>query len=239
MNVGLPVLTANLESALGNFKDNGVGNTIVVGANVELTGSITGDDNTIIIGDAPRGTSIKAVINGSRNRVTIGSDSRCRALQLRIGNHIHAHETLFEIGEKFSSEDDCRFLLYNSGNRLTIGNDCMFSNSIIVRCGESPHLIFDNLTGEYLDISEGVHIGHHVWVGERSYITKHCSLPDDCILAACSVATKRFTETHCAIGGNPAKVIRRNVKWIRNRASFDPDSRFLKSYKDANAPYNK
>lgn len=38
----------------------------------------------------------------------------------------------------------------------------MFSRQIVVRTGESPHLIFDADTEEYLDKSDGVFIGDHV-----------------------------------------------------------------------------
>ncbi len=222
---------------LDKVKTVGANNRVVIGANVRISGSINGDSNSITIGDAPFGSTFHVSVNGNNNKIVVGSNSRCRNLDIRVGNHVHAHETQLTIGDDFSSENDCKFILYNSGNKLDIGRDCMFSNSIVVRCGESPHLIFDNVSGDYLDVSEGVRIGDHVWVGEMSYITKRCRIPDESIVAACSVATRNFDEPHSVIGGNPAKIIRSNVKWVRNRGSFDKDSPFRKSYLEANRKY--
>ena len=112
----------------------------------------------------------------------------------------------------------------------------MFSNNIIVRCGESPHLLFDYTTKEYIDKSEGVYIGNHVWVGERVYITKKAYINDENIIAACSVVTKKFNEKHTVIAGSPAKIVKDNVQWIKNREYLIKDSKEYLSYWDN---YNK
>jgi acetyltransferase-like isoleucine patch superfamily enzyme len=217
--------------------DSGSNNTVEIGENIEVFGSINGDDNVIIIEDSHLNSHIKITLNGNRNRIHIGKKSRCKDMSIHIGTYLPAHETKLEIGDEFSSEAHCKLLLYNSGNVLRIGQDCMFANHIIVRCGESPHLIFDSETGDYLDTSEGVFIGNHVWVGEQSYITKRCTLPDNSILAACSVATRRFDDPNVVIAGNPAQVVRKGVKWLRNRVSLEPGSPEKASHDAANAPY--
>ncbi|WOR13647.1 hypothetical protein RYZ27_07665 [Hyphomonas sp. FCG-A18] len=225
------------ETTEKTFVDEGSNNHIDIGDNIELSGSIIGDNNTIIIHDSELLSCIRITLKGSGNKIQIGKKSRCKDLDIRIGSYLPAFETTLEIGDEFSAEGSCKLLLYNSGSVLKIGQDCMFSNNIIVRCGETPHLIFDSETGEYLDVSEGVFIGDHVWVGEQSYITKRCSLPDNSILAAGSVATRRFDEPNIVIGGNPAQVVRKNVKWVRNRASLVPDSPEKKSYEKVIAQY--
>lgn len=106
----------------------------------------------------------------------------------------------------------------------------MFSRDIIIRTGESPHLIFDRNTGEYLDISGNVLIGDHVWVGERAYLTKHACIPNECIVAASSVVTKKFLEEGSVIAGNPAKIVKSNVKWMRNKSFIDPNSVYHEKY---------
>ena len=88
-------------------------------------------------------------------------------------------------------------------------------------------------------MSDGVKIGNHVWIGERCYITKRVEIPDECILAAQSVATRKFTEESCVIGGNPAKIVKRDIQWIRNRGALEKDSDFERSYRAVNAPYSR
>jgi acetyltransferase-like isoleucine patch superfamily enzyme len=118
-----------------------------------------------------------------------------------------------------------------------IGANCMFSNTVTIRCGDSPHLLFDKETGEYLDISEGVFIGQHVWVGERVYITKRTSINNESVVAACAVVTKRFEEEHVVLAGNPAKVVRRNAQWIRHPSHLPTGSTVDESYRNQQAKF--
>lgn len=106
----------------------------------------------------------------------------------------------------------------------------MFSTNITVRCGESPHLLFDKVTGEFLDKSDGVVIGNHVWIGENAYITKAAILADECVVGACAVVSRQFLRTNVAVAGNPARVVRENVQWIRNCGALPDGSAFKESY---------
>ncbi len=206
-------------------------NDVQIDESVAIRGRIEGHGNVVRIGATKFPTSaIHLDIRGNNNVVVIGENSRAKKLVLRVGNHVQAHGCVAHIGDDFSSEPNCVFYLYTSGNKLEIGNDCMFSRDIVLRCGDSPHLLFDAETGEYLDTDGHVVIGNKVWVGEYSYITKKVSLPSNTIVAAKSVVTRKFTEEYCALGGNPAKVVRRGVKWVRNRGFLEPGTPEHTSY---------
>lgn len=219
------------------FADEGT--QLDVGDNVTLTGRITGRGNRIQIDGAYQPSAITLSINGDNNLVRIGKLVVARQLSISCGNHVAAHNTIVDIGERLSIERAGRFFLFTSGNRLRIGKDCMFSNDVTVRCGESPHLIFDNETAEFLDQSDGVFIGDHVWLGERSYIMKSASVGSNSIVGACSVVTRRFTEENVAIGGNPATVVRRNVKWVRNESALGQGNPFRVSFDRFHASFPK
>lgn len=213
-----------------SFQQHGQGNVVKIGAQVELLGQMVGHHNRIEIGDAAIPSKIFLRIHGNHNRLLIGRENEIKGLSISFGSHVPTHNARLEIGDEFTIEAGGRFLLYNSGNRLQIGHRCMFSNGITIRCGESPHLIFDRTTGAYLDISDGVSIGHHVWVGEGVYITKAVTIGDETVVGACSVVTKRFGETHVALAGNPARVVRQNVQWIRNAPLLEPGSAYERSF---------
>ena len=163
-------------------------NVVATGRKVNVTGHITGSGNRIHIADARNPSNIHIDIHGDGNVIHIAEIGRIRELQIAIGSNFPAHNASLEIAENFSSEENCRFLLYNTGNVCRIGKNCMFSNSITIRCGDMPHLLFDRETGEYLDRSEGVFIGDHVWVGEGVYLTKRASIADESVIGAMSVA---------------------------------------------------
>lgn len=216
---------------MGNeFIQSGSNNVVEIGNNVTVTGGINGNNNKLVIGDSINAATLKININGDYNNIYIGNCYAVKNLYISCGNHVKAHNTSLNIEDGFSIEQGGRFLLYNSGNTLRIGKNCMFSNNVTVRCGESPHLVFEEKSGEYIDISDGVLIGDHVWVGESVYLTKSAAVGSECIVGACSVVTKKFEVTNAVLAGNPAKVAKENVQWIRNRSYLEPGSKYMESY---------
>lgn len=57
-------------------------------------------------------------------------------------------------------------------------------------------------------------IGEHVWIGSHSRILKGVRIGDNSIIASNSVVTKVFEEKDVLIAGNPARIIRRGVRWF-------------------------
>lgn len=208
----------------------GATNQLRIGANIQLDGEIVGEDNHIEIGEAERESGLTLNVRGNGNRIRIGNLVQLKGLRIRIGTHVPADATRLTIGDGFSAEWNTQLLLPNSGNSLAIGRNCMFSNSITVRCGESPHLLFDLETGAYLDTASATIIGAHVWIGEGVYVTKRAIIADETVVGAGSVVTGQFYDEHVVIAGNPAKVVRKGVRWIRNPSLLAPGSPEHDSY---------
>lgn len=212
------------------FKQLGHGNHVEVGPNITLAGHVIGDHNRIVVRGSAFPSVLHLFVSGHRNRVFVDRESEIKGLGIMVGNHVPAHDTRIEIGEEFTIEAGGRFYLYNSGNVLKIGRRCMFSSQITLRGGESPHLIFDRTSGEYLDQSDGIFIGDHVWVGEGAYLTKSVSIAGESVVGARSVVTRRFEQPHVAIAGNPARVVREDLQWVRNPGELQPGSVYHAAY---------
>ena len=216
------------------FQDTGENTVIDVPNELQLSGWIKGNGNSVYITSTTKPQKLHVQIHGEGNTIKIGRKALLNGLRIEIGSaKYRSDHTTLTIGDDFSIASRGRFLLPNSGNRVEIGHRCMFSNRITIRGGEYPHLIFDRGTGHYVDISDGIFIGDHVWVGEGVYINKSVTIPDDCIVGAMSVLTKRYSESHCVIAGNPARVVKENVVWMRNTSELEPESIERKSFEAA------
>ena len=96
-----------------------------------------------------------------------------------------------------------------------VGNDCLFSTEIVIRTSDSHTIL--NETGERINHAKDVIIGNHVWVGYRVLITKGVTLPQNCVVGTGSVVTKSIDKSGTVIGGVPAKIVKENINWCRER----------------------
>lgn len=208
------------------------GNEVVIGDNLKANVIVNGKRNRVILEGAVHPSTITVNVSGDDNEVLIHRLAKAASPTIWVGNHVQAHGASVVVKAGLNIATGCEFFVYNSLNVLRIGENCLFSRDIIIRCGESPHLLFDYESGDYLDISEGVFIGDHVWVGERAYITKRATIPDESMVAACAVVTKRFEDPRVVLAGNPAKVVRSGVQWHQNYSFLPTGSKFRQSWVD-------
>ena len=127
----------------------------------------------------------------------------------------------FMIDEGISIES-CRFAMDNEINPyIKIGKDCMLSSNITFRATDG-HCIIDNDTKELLNATKPIIIGDHVWIGANATILKGAIVNDNSIIATESLVTRNFPEKNIIIGGNPAKILKKNINWSRT---------YVKNYK--------
>jgi acetyltransferase-like isoleucine patch superfamily enzyme/coenzyme F420-reducing hydrogenase beta subunit len=93
------------------------------------------------------------------------------------------------------------------GDYIKIGKNCHIAKDVIIR----------DLDGHYIEepkyrTSKPVYIGDNVWLGYRSMVLKGVTIGEGSIIAAGGVVTKDIPP-HCIAAGNPAKIIRTNIKW--------------------------
>ena len=130
---------------------------------------------------------VKLKIYGNDSDVSIGDNFSCWGLEIRC------HE------ERTS---------------VTIGNDCMFSEEILIYPTD-VHTILDQFTGEILNFGKPITIGNHVWCGRGVTFLKGSTVLNDSILASHSLVNSVFNRSNIIIGGSPAKIIKQGINWAR------------------------
>lgn len=169
-----------------------------------------GKNNFTQIGDRCRIINCNAQFYGNNNKIII--DDGCYLKNVAFwfeddNNTIHIKKHT-----KICGKTDLACI---EGSVIEIGEDCLFSSNIAFRTGDS-HSVLD-LNGVRINPSKKIVIGNHVWIGQNCFIGKGSEVPDNSIVGACAVVTKKFNKTNVAIAGNPAKIIKENIDWCSKR----------------------
>lgn len=177
------------------------------------------------------------LIVGDENRLNIGRkfgvgylpDWGMLGLRLNIGSPLDAwtapdalraaNRCTMDIGEHVMVAG-AKFYLQEDESTMKIGSDTMFSWGIDV-WNSDAHTLMDSNGVPYNYPTKCLEIGRHVWVGKDVKIGKNVKIADGCVIGWNSLVTKSFEQPDCIIAGNPAKVVKENIRW---------DSRCLNSY---------
>lgn len=171
---------------------------------------IKGSGNRVLIGDFAQLPGTTITIHGDHNVIDIGPWCYLGGTDLFIEDH-GGHITIGD-HTKFLGKTHLAVI---EGTSITIGRDCLFSSDIQLRTGDS-HSVLD-LEGRRINASRDIVIGDHVWVGAKAFFTKGARVASHCIVGACALVTKAFTEPHCTLAGSPAKIVKREVDWSIRR----------------------
>jgi len=169
----------------------GSGNTIIAGDNIFVYNAflrIRGNDNKLIIGDnVIIGQGCSIWMEGNNCSITIGKDTT-----MTCDIHINCQE---------------------NDTHIIIGNDCMFSNNIIIRTSDS-HPIYDKQTGLRINRAQSIKIGDHVWIAPNSKIMKGAIIGDGSIVGSDTTISKTYPQ-YSLIVGRPGHVVKSDIFWTR------------------------
>lgn len=200
---------------------------------------ITGENNQIIIveNEIERNLQpfekipgLNLIIRGDNNKVKLHFPFVARNLLIEIGNdnvniEIEKNCSFFEghirccysekqkiiIGENTTIYQ--AIIVLDESSSCVIGKNCLLASSINI-FGADGHAIMDKNSKEFLNAPKhAVTIGDHCWIAYDVKIQKNAAIPNNTIVGAGSIVTKEFEEEYTIIGGNPAKILKRNVIW--------------------------
>lgn len=163
-----------------------------------------GNNNTVCIEYPSQIHHSKISFNGDNNQVNFGKNAK-GVFHFQL-NHNNNHICL---GNRVEAG---HFSATLHGDKLIIGNNCMFSSDIKV--WTDGHAVIDAKTKKLLNpAGHTIQIGDHVWISQDVVLLKRTNIPSNCIVAHSSVVTKAFHEENCVYAGNPAKVVKTGINW--------------------------
>lgn len=176
------------------------------------TFDIIGSNNEIEIKESAYFKNTTFFIRGDNNIIKIG-----KGVRFNSGGSFWIEDCGCEavIGDNTTFEDS-HIAVTEPNSKIIIGKDCMFAYDIDLRTGDS-HSIIDSVTHERVNYAQNITIGNHVWVASHVSILKGVHIADNSVIATRAVVTKSFMDNNILIGGMPAKKIKENIDWNRQR----------------------
>jgi len=174
--------------------------------------------------------NLKVTFEGRNNRLVIGRDfDVSKALHFHFPSHegsiivgdrcyigsgcIRAgHSCAIQIGNEVTATRDV-FMEVVEGQSITVGEDCMLATGVILRASDG-HPIFDEGTGDRVNITRSITIAGHVWVGDRATILGGAEIGGGSVIGAAALVKGSIPEKALAVGV-PAKTIRTGIVWSR------------------------
>lgn len=170
---------------------------------------VHGKDNKIIFREANgEPLPLEISITGDGNTIDIGENVH---IDKFVSLHITANGTFFRIGSN-TTLNGVDFRMNENNSHTIIGSNCIFSWGVDVWCTDG-HSIIDPQTNALTNKGKFIEIGDRVWVGKDVKIGKNVKIASGCIVGWGSIVTKSFEEENCIIAGVPATIVKRGRTW--------------------------
>lgn len=191
---------------------SGKGNKIINRGGIQVSSriQIDGDNNKVILEKGCMLLNSLIKITGNNNEVVLKANSYVSGAELWVENN----NCELSIGESTFVGHHSHLACTEDGSKLIIGGDGMISSYVQVRTGDS-HSIVD-MEGNRINKAQPVFVGDHCWLGEGSKVLKGVTLEGDDIVSTGAIVTKSFGK-NVLLGGIPAKVLKDNVTWDKER----------------------
>lgn len=181
---------------------------VLTGCSFDLRGS----GNRIDVDPLVRLNGVRFTVRGDDHRIHLH-----RSVRVTHGGDLWLEGRACElsIGERTTIES-AALAVTETGVRISIGRDCMLSTSVQLRTGDS-HAIYDQESGRRINPARDIEIGDHVWIGDGAVVLKGVRIADGVVVGTRSVVTRSIDAASSVAAGQPARVVRTNVAWTRER----------------------
>ena len=139
-----------------------------------------------------------------------GAKSGQSAWRLTKGDDCHC------IIGRMTTIGSASLFLEESGTDIIIGDDCMFGRDVCLQTTDF-HSVIDMTTGQRINYPGNVKVGNHVWLGYGVTMGKGSSIASNSVVGEHALVTKQFTQSNICLVGIPAKMIKENINWLRER----------------------
>lgn len=174
--------------------------------------TIKGDNNTIVIEKGlTRINNCKFYVCGSNCQIRIGAFSNIRNTLF----YIEDNNGVINIGCNTTITGDTQLSVIE-GKGIYIGQQCLFSDNIDIRVGDS-HSIIDLQNRNRINASKDVFIGDHVWIGHKVTILKGATINNDSIVATGAIITNKKFPPNSIIGGIGGSILKTGITWNNKR----------------------
>lgn len=97
-------------------------------------------------------------------------------------------------------------------HKLSIGKRALIGRNVAIRTSDG-HALYNLDEDLPYNEPQDVIIGDDVWLAQNVTILKGAEIPSNTAVGACSLVNKKFEEEDCIIAGNPAKIIKKDIRW--------------------------
>lgn len=167
-------------------------------------------NNVLVFDEESKVTGNHYIVGSDNIAIFIGSRTGINPVNV----HFHGHEGVLYFGEECTS-NTTTFELGGQKTSIIAGYDCMFSAGIQVMASDE-HAMVDLTDGKFLNPARSICFEPHVWIGFQAIILKGTRIGFGAVVGARSVVT-RDVPPNTAVAGNPARVVRSGIGWVRSK----------------------
>jgi acetyltransferase-like isoleucine patch superfamily enzyme len=174
-----------------------------------------GNNNLINIDKSVYLRKVKINIYGDNNKIEISKNAYLHNVVFRIGfPDCPVNNCTIKIGES-TSFNSAEIQFGEDNSEILIGDNCMFSFNIEITCSDTHSILDEN--GNIINVGKSIIIGNNVWICKNATIMKNSKIPDNCVVAQNCVITKEFDKQNSVLAGIPARIVKENISWTRER----------------------